>query len=74
VPTGCQQKAKVAEEPATVAEPKKSKPEITFESLVYDFDKVGPRKKLLGEFKFTNTGDGIVYMEDLALFVNFWTR
>ena len=55
----CQQQAKVAKEPAA-AEPaaKKGGPKIEFESLVYDFGKVGPGQKLLGEFKFTNTGDG----------------
>jgi len=55
---GCQQQAKVAEEPAAAeAVAKKGEPKIEFESLVYDFGKVGPGQKLLGEFKFTNTGD-----------------
>jgi hypothetical protein len=74
LPAGCQQPAKVAEEPGTDAapvepapvpekalvaatEPNGPAPKITFESLEYDFGKVGPRQKLLGEFKFTNTGD-----------------
>jgi hypothetical protein len=48
---GCQQPARVAEEPAAEAGPK-----IEFESMVYDFGKVGPGQKLNGEFKFTNTG------------------
>jgi hypothetical protein len=51
---GCQQQAKVAA-PEAVAE--KGEPRIEFESLVYDFGKVGPGQKLNGEFKFTNTGD-----------------
>ena len=55
--SGCQQQAKIAEEPAAAAESKKGGPKIEFESMVYDFDKVGPRQKLNGEFKFTNTGD-----------------
>ena len=54
---GCQQQAKVAEVPAAVAESQKGGPKIEFESRVYDFGKVGPGQKLLGEFKFTNTGD-----------------
>ena len=54
---GCQQQAKVAEVPAAAAESKKGGPKIEFESMVYDFGKVGPGQKLLGEFKFTNTGD-----------------
>jgi len=56
---GCQQQAKVAEEPsAPEAVAKKGEPKIEFESMVYDFGKVGPGQKLLGELKFTNTGDG----------------
>jgi len=53
---GCQQEAKMAEKPAAT-ESKKAGPKIEFESMVYDFGKVGPRQKLNGEFKFTNTGD-----------------
>lgn len=33
-------------------------PEITFESLVYDFGEVAPATKIVGEFKFKNTGNG----------------
>ena len=56
--TGCQQQAKVAPAPgAPEAVAKKAEPQITFDSLVYDFGKVGPGQKLNGEFKFTNTGD-----------------
>jgi len=47
---GCQQQA------ITEAVAKQGEPKIEFESLVYDFGKVGPGKKLLGEFKFTNIG------------------
>ena len=70
---GCQQQAKVAEEPArSEAEAAKApaesvgqgKPEpaeggarIEFQSLVYDFGKVGPGKKMDRHLKFTNTGD-----------------
>jgi hypothetical protein len=53
---GCQQQAKMGEEPAA-AESKKAGPKITFENTVYDFGKVGPGQKLNGEFKFTNTGE-----------------
>ncbi len=63
--TGCQQQAKVAEAPATpaaelpkaTAEPAKGEPKIEFASMVYDFGKVGPGQKMVGEFKFTNAGD-----------------
>jgi hypothetical protein len=54
---GCQQQAKMAEEPAAAVESKKVGPKIEFESMVYDFGKVGPAKVLNGEFKFTNAGD-----------------
>ena len=71
---GCQQQAKVVEEPAApaVTEPAKGQvqaakapaesveqggPKIEFQSLVYDFGKVGPGQKMDGHFKFTNTGD-----------------
>ena len=73
LPAGCRQQAKVAEKPVLVAEPvapetqtegpvkatkpDKPAPNIVFESIEYDFGTVGPRQKLLGEFKFTNTGD-----------------
>lgn len=53
---GIYSSAKVTAEPA-VAESDKTRPKIEFESLVHDFGKVGPGKKLLGEFKFINTGD-----------------
>ena len=67
LPAGCQQQAKVAEKPrpdspalteqAAMTESNKPAPKLTFESLEYDFGTVGPRKKLFGEFEFTNTGD-----------------
>lgn len=54
---GCQQKAKVAVEPAKEPVVKKAGPKIEFESSVYDFGKVGPGQKMNGQFKFTNKGD-----------------
>lgn len=60
---GCQQKqqqAKMVDEPAAVAESTKAGPKIEFESMVYDFGKVGPAQKLNGEFKFTNAGDTLL--------------
>jgi len=35
-------------------------PKITFEKVVHDFGEVAPRTKNTGEFKFTNTGDGLL--------------
>ena len=63
---GCQQQAKVPGEPAAPgvveqakgeAKPAAGEPRIEFQSLVYDFGKVGPGQKLDGQFKFTNAGD-----------------
>lgn len=47
---GCQEQAKITE----------ARPEIEFEKLVYDFGEVGPSAKQMGEFKFTNTGEGLL--------------
>ncbi len=38
----------------------KPTPKITFEKVVYDFGVVEPAQKKTGEFKFTNTGDGLL--------------
>ncbi len=66
---GCQQQAKVAESPAAVPQPapepakaspelvERGEPKIEFASMVYDFGKVGPGQKMVGQFKFTNAGD-----------------
>ena len=48
---GCQEQAKITE---------KALPEIKFEKLVYDFGEVGPNTKCIGEFKFTNVGEGLL--------------
>ena len=63
---GCQQQARVSEEPTTAVaetkgvkpapEPGKPAPKITFASTVCDLGEVGPNVKNTGEFKFTNTG------------------
>jgi len=58
---GCRQPAKVAVEPSAVKPVvEKAGPKIEFESLVYDFGKVGPGQKLDGQFKFTNNGDALL--------------
>ncbi|MHC4558033.1 MAG: M56 family metallopeptidase [Planctomycetota bacterium] len=43
-----------------VPEPKGFSPTITFEKVVHDFGDVGPNTKKTGEFKFTNTGEGLL--------------
>lgn len=58
---GCRQPAKVVIEPTAIKPVvEKAGPKIEFESLVYDFGKVGPGLKLNGQFKFTNTGDALL--------------
>jgi len=53
------QKAKAA------PRPDKSSPKITFEKVVYDFGQIGPSTKHYGEFKFTNTGEGLLKIKDV---------
>ncbi len=71
---GWQEQAKLAEKPTTapdtavVGSPQKDEaaldrpaPKITFEKIVHDFGQVGTgAKKRVAEFKFTNTGDGLL--------------
>ncbi|MHC4751484.1 MAG: DUF1573 domain-containing protein, partial [Planctomycetota bacterium] len=40
-------------------------PEITFEKVVHDFGEVVPRRKHVGEFKFTNIGDGLLTITEV---------
>jgi len=48
---GCQEQAKMT---------KSLVPEIKFEQMICDFGEVGPSEKITGEFKFTNTGEGLL--------------
>ena len=69
---GCREQTKVAEKPQVpVGLPEKVKvpevnetalggPKIMFEKVVHDFGEVGPGTKNTCEFKFTNTGDGVL--------------
>jgi hypothetical protein len=43
-----------------VPEGEKKGPRITFENVVHDFGTIGPGKRNTCEFKFTNTGDGLL--------------
>ncbi len=38
----------------------KGMPKIVFDKVTHDFGKVGPGTKSIGEFKITNTGDGLL--------------
>jgi hypothetical protein len=44
----------------------KAAPKITFENIVYDFGKIGlGGEKKIAEFKFTNTGEGLLKITDV---------
>lgn len=57
--SGCQGQAKVEDSIAT-ADSGGPSPRITFEKLVCDFGDVSPNTLNKGQFKFTNTGDGVL--------------
>jgi len=69
-------KGEVAPEVARVAEsqPGKPGPKITFEKVVHDFGEVGPGTKTIGEFKFANTGDGLLKITRVKECCGFSTR
>ncbi len=53
----------------------KSAPKITFEKTVYDFGQVGTdAKKRVAEFKFTNTGDGLLKITEVEKCCGVVTR
>jgi hypothetical protein len=61
VQSGCQEQARapeVPDEPEAALVAAEPAPKITFDNVVHDFGDVAARKKYVGEFKFTNTGDG----------------
>jgi hypothetical protein len=70
------EKPTIAPETAAVGSPEKDEtalakldkpaPKITFEKTVYDFGQVGlEAKKRVAEFKFTNTGDGLLEITEV---------
>jgi len=54
-----------SEKAKIVPEANEPSPVITFESTVYDFGEIGPGARIKGEFKFKNTGDGILKIKDV---------
>lgn len=59
---------------AETIEPEKPAPEITFDSVEYDFGTIGPGVKKVGEFKFTNTGDGLLKITEVKKCCGVVTR
>lgn len=73
---GCQGQIGLSEKPAVdlAASPQEGKaasqlsglsPKITFEKTTYDFGQIGPRAKYTGEFKFKNTGEGLLKIKNV---------
>lgn len=58
--SGCQQGTKTPDVSKAEGTPK-----ITFEKTVYDFGEVSSSRKYTGQFKFTNTGDGVLKIIDV---------
>jgi len=54
--------------------PGKSAPKIEFDKVVHDFGEVGPGTKRVGEFKFTNTGSGLLRITKVDRCCGFSTR
>jgi len=49
----------------TMPRARKQAPRITFEKVIHDFGEIGPETNSLCEFKFTNTGDGILKITEV---------
>ncbi len=49
-----------SEKAEIIPEANQPTPKITFEKVVYDFGEIEPGTKKVGEFEFTNTGDGLL--------------
>jgi len=74
---GCQKPAQVPEGPKSApqepkptvepqkAEPSKPTPKIAFENMVHDYGDVGPGTDNVGEFKFTNVGEGLLTIKEV---------
>jgi len=60
VQTSCQEQARIPD--VSKAE---GAPRITFEDTVYDFGEVSASRKYTGQFKFANTGSGILKINDV---------
>lgn len=74
---GCQKPAEVVEGPKSALqepkpaiqqqkpEPNKPTPKIAFVKLVHDYGDVGPGTDNVGEFKFTNVGEGLLTIKEV---------
>jgi len=60
VQSGCQDQTKAPLAVKSEIQTTESKPEITFEKMIHDFGEVSSSRMYTVEFKFTNTGDGVL--------------
>ncbi len=63
--SGCQGQARV-ENGNAAADSGGPPPKITFETLGHDFGEVSPNKLNTGQIKFTNTGEGVLKITEVA--------
>jgi hypothetical protein len=62
--SGCQKQAKAPETKLT-SPAAGGNPKITFENTVYDFGEIAAGRKYTGQFKFINTGNGVLKIIDV---------
>lgn len=63
--SSCQQQAKPVSEVKVLPQAAQVAPKITFDNTIYDFGEVSSDKKYNGQFKFTNTGSGVLKITDV---------
>ena len=69
---GCQEHIKT-EKPETSLQSDKSRPKITFENVISDFGQIGTMsRKKVAEFKFTNTGEGLLKIKEVEKCCNIF--
>ena len=71
---GCQEQIKPEKVGASV-QSDKAGPKITFEKLDHDFGQIGTMsQKKIAEFKFTNTGEGLLKITEVERCCNVTTK
>lgn len=64
IQSGCQKQTK-APETDFIPSAERTEPQITFENTVYDFGEVSSSKKYMGQFRFKNTGRGVLKITEV---------
>ena len=65
VQSGCQDQTKAPLEVQAEIQATETKSEITFEKTIHNFGEVSSSKKYTGQFKFKNTGSGVLKITDV---------